>query len=519
MRVKGADVAGQGFNAGGVVRAVQEDVGTRANAFQAAGPLGLFDAGGIDAEVVERGKGDGGVFDLVCADEGEREAAAAVAERTAVGPDFDGIERGRREWMEGSEDCGGFRELAGGDDGAAGFDDARFLAGDRGQSVAEELLVVVVDGGDDAEDGIDDVGGVQPAAEAGFKDGVVHFVLREEEEGHGGDGFKVRRLLVERDGADLVECLGELVLRDGPAVDADAFGGLGEVGRSVEAGGVAGAAEGGFEEGASGAFSVGSGDVEEAASTVRRAQQFAQAGDAFEAEFDGLVLVAERVEEADRVGVGGGRDNKLIVSKRGRFVFLGFRFVQEADDNGQGDLDLIFREVEDRDLVGRARKGGVDAYNALVSRWEKRIYNYLWRLTGHQDDSMDIAQDVFLKAYQNLARLEDAGRFGPWLYRIAHNEAMSHLRRPQRETELGDYGHGGSSGGRMAPVEVSLAVESALKRLSEEQREAVVLKIYEGFKFDEIAEILNAPASTIKSRVYTGLELLKEMLAPVAGGE
>ena len=67
----------------------------------------------------------------------------------------------------------------------------------------------------------------------------------------------------------------------------------------------------------------------------------------------------------------------------------------------------------------------------------------------------------------------------------------------------------------MAPVEVTLAVESALARLSAEQREAVVLKVYEGFKFDEIAEILNCPASTIKSRVYTGLELLKEILAPV----
>jgi len=176
---------------------------------------------------------------------------------------------------------------------------------------------------------------------------------------------------------------------------------------------------------------------------------------------------------------------------------------------------LIFREVEDRDLVLRARKGHVDAYNALVSRWETRIYNYLLRLTGHADDALDLSQDAFLKAYQNLGRLDDAGRFGPWLYRIAHNEAMSHLRRPQRETELQDRAVGGSTGGRMASIEVTLAVESALARLSPDQREAVVLKVYEGFKFDEIAEILDCPASTIKSRVYTGLEQLKEILAPV----
>ena len=175
---------------------------------------------------------------------------------------------------------------------------------------------------------------------------------------------------------------------------------------------------------------------------------------------------------------------------------------------------MIFREVEDRDLVLRARKGAVEAYNTLVSRWEGKIYNYLLRLTSHPEESMDLCQDTFLKAYQNLGRLDDPARFGSWLYRIAHNEAMSHLRRPRRETELEDQAVGGVPAGRMLSVEVSLAVESALARLSEDQREAVVLKVYEGFKFDEIAEILNCPASTIKSRVYTGLELLKEILAP-----
>ena len=179
---------------------------------------------------------------------------------------------------------------------------------------------------------------------------------------------------------------------------------------------------------------------------------------------------------------------------------------------------MIFREVDDRDLVLKAAKGSVDAFNALVSRWEKRIYNYLLRLTRRSEDSFDLSQDVFLKAYQNLKRLDDAGRFGPWLYRIAHNEAMSHLRRLRPETELEERAAVPAPASRMAPIEVALAVEGALARLSVEQREAVVLKVYEGFKFDEIAAILECPASTVKSRVYTGLELLKGMLAPVAGG-
>jgi RNA polymerase sigma-70 factor (ECF subfamily) len=181
---------------------------------------------------------------------------------------------------------------------------------------------------------------------------------------------------------------------------------------------------------------------------------------------------------------------------------------------------LIFREVEDRDLIAKARRGQVEAYNLLVSRWEKRIFNYLYRLVKDREDAMDLSQDVFLKAHQNLRKLEDAGRFGPWLFRIAHNEAFSLLRRNRPETGLDAHVEGESWGGsamgrRMLPVEVSLAVERALATLSEDQREAVVLKIYQGFKFEEMAEILGCPVSTIKSRLYTALENLKTTLAPI----
>jgi RNA polymerase sigma-70 factor (ECF subfamily) len=175
---------------------------------------------------------------------------------------------------------------------------------------------------------------------------------------------------------------------------------------------------------------------------------------------------------------------------------------------------LIFREVEDRDLVGKARRGNVEAYNVLVSRWEKRLYNYLLKLVRDTEDAFDLTQEVFLKAYQNLKRLEDSSRFAPWLFRIAHNEAFSMLRKKRPETDFAEP-VAMPPGPRMLPMETSLAVQSALSRLSDEQREAVILKIYEGFKFDEMAEILGCPPSTVKSRVYTALDLLKEALAPV----
>jgi RNA polymerase sigma-70 factor (ECF subfamily) len=176
---------------------------------------------------------------------------------------------------------------------------------------------------------------------------------------------------------------------------------------------------------------------------------------------------------------------------------------------------LIFREVEDRDLIGKARRGNVEAYNLLVSRWEKRVFNYLLRLVGDREDALDLSQEAFLKAYQNLGKLEDAGRFAPWLFRIAHNEAYSLLRRRKPEGETLLEPAEGAQSYRMFPIELSLAVRSALERLSAEQREAVVLKIYQGFKFEEMAEILSCPVSTVKSRLYTALDLLKGTLAPI----
>ncbi len=176
---------------------------------------------------------------------------------------------------------------------------------------------------------------------------------------------------------------------------------------------------------------------------------------------------------------------------------------------------MIFREVEDGDLIAKARRGNVDAFNVLVSRWERRVYNYLAKLLGEREQALDVTQEVFLKAWQGLSKLDDPGRFSPWLFRIAHNEAYSSLRRQRPQEEFTEGPGGLGSPGRPYPVEWTLAARSAMERLTAEQREAVVLKVYEGFKFEEMGEILGIPVSTVKSRLYTALDLLKEELAPL----
>ena len=186
---------------------------------------------------------------------------------------------------------------------------------------------------------------------------------------------------------------------------------------------------------------------------------------------------------------------------------------------------MLFRIVEDRELVERARRGDVESYNVLVSRWEKKIYNYLLRLTRNREDALDLSQEAFFKAYRSLETLDDAGKFASWLYRIAHNQAMSKFRGDTRRGEEPGAridqnaeprtaeGVSLRNGRRVYPLELELIVERALDELSAEQREAILLKVYHGFLFEEIAAILSVPVSTVKSRIYTGFELLRKSLA------
>jgi RNA polymerase sigma-70 factor (ECF subfamily) len=189
---------------------------------------------------------------------------------------------------------------------------------------------------------------------------------------------------------------------------------------------------------------------------------------------------------------------------------------------------LLFRTAGDPELVERAASGYVEAYNLLVSRWEKKVYNYLLRLTGNRDDALDLAQEAFIKVYYGLSSLGETGKFSQWLFRIAHNLACSKFRsdgrRPQAESEswpeegesvvLPSAGSPVSIGGgtRLYPLELELIVARALEELSPEQRHAVLLKAIYGFKFQEIADIVGCPISTVKSRIYAGFEQLKRAL-------
>lgn len=179
--------------------------------------------------------------------------------------------------------------------------------------------------------------------------------------------------------------------------------------------------------------------------------------------------------------------------------------------------------VEEARLVRAARAGDTESFNRLIARWEKRLYNYLWRMTRSADEALDLMQETFLAAFRQLGRLQEPERFAGWLFRIAHNQAQSQFRRAalaQRHADpvseattaavsLGD-------GPTLDEMELRVEVERALASLEPEQREVVVLKVVEGFKFGEISEILDCPLSTVKSRVYAGFEELRRRLSNAA---
>jgi RNA polymerase sigma-70 factor (ECF subfamily) len=177
------------------------------------------------------------------------------------------------------------------------------------------------------------------------------------------------------------------------------------------------------------------------------------------------------------------------------------------------ELGLQISDRPDAALVREAMSGQPEAFNVLVRRWERKVYSFLVYLTGRPEDAFDMCQEVFLSGYRHLGQLKDPHKFPQWLFRIARNTAHSHARRErEEETSLKDLDLAEGEVGQWERGELRILVEKALAGLPLEQREAIVLKFYQGFKLAEIAEIQGCPLSTAKTRVYSGFEQLRKFI-------
>jgi RNA polymerase sigma-70 factor (ECF subfamily) len=187
----------------------------------------------------------------------------------------------------------------------------------------------------------------------------------------------------------------------------------------------------------------------------------------------------------------------------------------------------IHTDMSDSLLVERFRSGEHRAFEILVQRWQKPIYRLAWRYIGSSDDAMDVAQNTFMKAWTNIATLEDPGKFGSWVYRICRHQCLDHLKSAHKQRIVAMSGL--SLAENELPVEQSLPghdannphthleadqrtqiMNRALDNIPEEQKVIIILKEYEGLKFREIADILELSENTVKSRLYYGLNALRK---------
>ena len=171
-------------------------------------------------------------------------------------------------------------------------------------------------------------------------------------------------------------------------------------------------------------------------------------------------------------------------------------------------------DAEDRDLVRRTKAGDTRAFGFLVDRYQKPVYNVALRILHNPTDAEDIAQTVFMKAFQKLEGFDDEQRFFSWLYRIAINESINYSRRRRSHDELEREPESDQTSPEDAAVrtDVEERVGEALMYLKPEDRAIVCLKHFQGFSYNEIGYIMDIAEKTVKSRLFTARQRLKDVL-------
>jgi RNA polymerase sigma-70 factor (ECF subfamily) len=167
-------------------------------------------------------------------------------------------------------------------------------------------------------------------------------------------------------------------------------------------------------------------------------------------------------------------------------------------------------DEQDRALVRRCLEGQRDAIGALVDRYQKRLFNVALRMLGNVQDAEDVTQTVFLNAYLKLRSYDPRYRFFSWIYRMTVNESLNMLKRRKPTVTLDDSFENQAPGA--APdraAEVKDRVEKALMSLKPDDRAVVVLSHFVSFSYQEIADVLQIPVKTVKSRLFTARERLR----------
>lgn len=180
----------------------------------------------------------------------------------------------------------------------------------------------------------------------------------------------------------------------------------------------------------------------------------------------------------------------------------------------------VFTDLE---LVNAALSGKVNSFEELVRRYQRPITGYVFRMLGNYESALDVTQEVFIKVYNSLTKYSSEYKFSTWLYRIAHNAAIDHMRRNSNfsqslETENADGTYqlqlessAPSPEKERERSEWRVAINSVVKCLPAAYRELIVLRHSQDLSYDEIAEVTGLPLGTVKNRLFRAREMMREM--------
>ncbi|MCB1568656.1 MAG: RNA polymerase sigma factor RpoE [Pseudomonadales bacterium] len=183
----------------------------------------------------------------------------------------------------------------------------------------------------------------------------------------------------------------------------------------------------------------------------------------------------------------------------------------------------------DRQLVERVKRGDKRAFDLLVLKYQHKIVGLVSRYLRDQDEVVDVTQEAFIKAYRALPRFRGDSAFYTWLYRIAINTAKNHLvsksrRPPDTDLDIDEGEFQDSSAvlrdienpeNRLATDQLEAAVFGAIEDLPEELKVAVTLREFEGLSYEEIAEVMECPVGTVRSRIFRAREAIEKKIASI----
>ena len=179
--------------------------------------------------------------------------------------------------------------------------------------------------------------------------------------------------------------------------------------------------------------------------------------------------------------------------------------------------------LADGELVSSAIAGREDGFEELVRRYQRPISAYVYRMVGNYEVALDLTQEVFIKVYKSLARYRPEFKFSTWIYKIAHNAAVDHLRRHAvREQALvsgdSDQREIPIDSGRLTPEQESekkerrAEIEAVVQKLPAPYKELILLRHSHDMSYDEIADVTGLPLGTVKNRIFRAREAMRELL-------